>query len=56
MRRLTVSTLFEGSIKIPHLRLTGRWLEAAGFPPGSLVNVRVANGQLVITPRNEKEN
>lgn len=58
MRTLTVSTLFRdaaqkgsitGKAKVPHLRLTGRWLERAGFAPGSRVHVHVVNGQLVIT-------
>ena len=29
---------WKGSIK-PKIRLTGRWLERAGFPPGQNVNV-----------------
>ena len=60
-RTLTVSTLFRRvthtahlssmtrNARVPHLRLTGQWLERAGFPPGARVAVHVVNGQLVIT-------
>lgn len=61
MRTLTISTLFRdaaqkgsitGKVRVPHLRLTGRWLERAGFAPGARVHVvATANGQLVITTR-----
>jgi hypothetical protein len=63
MRALTVSTLFRdtaqkgsitGKAKVPHLRLTGRWLERAGFAPGSRVRVVATTaGQLVITTHHE---
>ncbi len=55
-RTLTVSTLFRDPrgrfsrpARVPHIRLTGQWLAAAGFPPGSRIAVRIAEGQLVIT-------
>lgn len=35
---------------VPHLPLTGRWLEQAGFTMGMRVNVLVATGCLVIQP------
>jgi hypothetical protein len=54
-RKLNVSTLFRdtahaSSVPIPHLRLTGQWLEAAGFSPGARVRVVVHHGQLIISP------
>jgi toxic protein SymE len=56
-RQLTVSALWRSYghpsrpqfTKVPHLRLSGRWLEAAGFSTGAAVKVRVDQGQLVIT-------
>lgn len=57
MRRLTVSTLFQprrrGGVTTPHLRLSGRWLESAGFIKGARVAVTVTAGQLIITPAHE---
>jgi len=57
MKTLTVSSLFQprrrGGTTAPHLRLTGRWLEAAGFPAGARVQVQVQKGQLVITGANK---
>ena len=32
------------------LRLKGKWLERAGFPPGSRVKVIITNGTLTIQP------
>ena len=32
----------------PHLRLTGRWLDRAGFAVGAAVRVQVAPGRLVL--------
>ena len=53
MKTLTISSLYQprrrGGTTAPHLRLTGRWLEAAGFPAGARVQVQVQQGQLVIT-------
>ena len=59
MRTLTISTLFRdaaqkgsitGKVRVPHLRLTGRWLERAGFAPGSRVHVvKNVEGQLLIS-------
>ena len=34
----------------PKIRLSGRWLERAGFRPGSRVTVTVEDGRLVLTP------
>ncbi len=56
-RTLTVSALLRDTIRpyspprrIPHLRLTGDWLAAAGFHSGSRIIVHVHAGQLIITP------
>lgn len=56
MRTLKVSTLYRDGralrvrpARVPHLRLTGHWLAAAGFPSGVRVQVAVTAGQLVIT-------
>lgn len=32
----------------PHLRLTGRWLDRAGFAVGKAVRVQVERGRLVL--------
>jgi hypothetical protein len=37
------------STVVPHLRLTGHWLEQAGFAIGQQVTVTVQHGKLVIT-------
>ncbi|WP_144422905.1 SymE family type I addiction module toxin, partial [Xanthomonas arboricola] len=34
---------------IPTLRLRGRWLEQLGFTIGSKLNIRMRNGELVVT-------
>lgn len=39
-----------GSRRFPVLRLSGVWLERAGFAPGQRVQVRVDAGRLVIEP------
>jgi hypothetical protein len=42
---ITVSDMGPG---IAYLRLRGRWLEDAGFPPGTLVRVEVSQRRLVV--------
>lgn len=37
-------------LPVPRIRLTGRWLEQAGFKPHSRVCVQVEEGRLIITP------
>lgn len=34
---------------VPWLKLSGRWLELAGFKPHQLVRIEVQHGRLVIT-------
>lgn len=36
--------------KGPTLRLQGRWLERAGFVPGTIVRIAVTRGRLVFEP------
>lgn len=36
--------------QVPKLRLTGLWLEQAGFKPGEKVQVEVKSGELVLKP------
>ncbi|QNH14536.1 MULTISPECIES: SymE family type I addiction module toxin [unclassified Xanthomonas] len=38
------------SQRIPTLRLSGQWLEALGFAPGSKPQIAIVDGALVITP------
>ena len=60
-RRLTISSLWVGQRSeyqasfCPFLRLSGRWLEKAGFRIGQSVFVQVENGKLTIMPMEETE-
>ncbi len=60
-RRLTISSLWVGQRSeyqasfCPFLRLSGRWLEKAGFRIGQSVFVQVENGKLTITAMKEAE-
>lgn len=47
-RLFTVSRRFHGNRCTPFLRLTGRWMRAAGFDEGQAVEVEVHRGRLVI--------
>lgn len=60
MRTLTVSTLYRQprhphggrTQRVPHIRLSGQWLERHGFTPGARVHVvHNVQGQIVITAR-----
>lgn len=48
LRLATVSPLFQGAKRVPMLRLTGRWLAAAGFDIGQLIEIKVERGKLTI--------
>lgn len=51
IRHLTVGYLAGASRKRPaHIRIIGRWVEAAGFPEGTKVDVEVSEGRIVIRP------
>lgn len=41
--------------RMPCLTLKGQWLEEAGFTTGTVVDVRVMNGCLVITAREAEQ-
>ena len=52
-RHLTVSAIQRNnrrmsSTVVPHLRLSGRWLESAGFRIGDKVRVELEHGRLAI--------
>lgn len=51
MRRYTVTNRNREGCRgpVPELRLSGRWMERAGFAPGSLLAVQVEEGRLVVT-------
>lgn len=34
----------------PWIKLSGRWIETAGFLPGQQVRITVEHGKLIITP------
>ena len=39
-----------GFVATAKLMLSGHWLEAAGFAPGTVASVEVQAGRLIITP------
>jgi len=43
------------SQRIPTLRLSGQWLEALGFAPGSKPRIAIVDGALMITPATEPD-
>ena len=51
-RRLTIGCTGTGAPRpdVPFLRLSGRWLERAGFAIGRSVKVEVSEGRLLIQP------
>lgn len=57
-RRLTVSSASNYPEYVPFaaLRIKGKWLEAAGFPVGTPVEIVVEDGRMVVTalPKPEK--
>lgn len=54
MRTLTITKLFRPlrwqTQFVPFLRLSGKWLAAAGFQPGGKVIVSIVDGALVVRP------
>lgn len=56
MRTLKVSTLYRpartrgAAQQVPHLRLTGQWLERAGFTAGGRVIVELLGGIITLKP------
>ena len=57
MRRNTVSYLCpsRGGGAVPFIRLSGKWLERAGFDIGGSVLVATENGKLTITFEKKEE-
>jgi hypothetical protein len=51
-RRLTIGCTGTGAPRpdVPFLRLSGRWLERAGFAIGGKVKIDVSDGRLIIEP------
>lgn len=47
-RLLTVCSRFQPGGRVPDLRMTGRWLEAAGFASGQQFDVEVEAGKLTL--------
>jgi Toxin SymE, type I toxin-antitoxin system len=53
MRKVTVTYSFRESGCVPMIRLRGKWLQFAGFKEGTLVQVEVAAGKMVLTVTKE---
>jgi len=56
-RQLTVSyaSRYPDYSRIPAITMKGQWLEAAGFATGTAVDVKVMEGCIVLTARQESE-
>jgi len=54
-RELLVGQTFQSrgrdEVAVPFIRLSGRWLEQAGFTSGTRIEVRVKTGQLLLVRR-----
>ncbi|HEX3818600.1 MAG TPA: SymE family type I addiction module toxin [Chthoniobacterales bacterium] len=52
MRKLKVSSQYQerrwDGVVVPFIRLSGKWLEKAGFPIGTKITVRKQKGALVL--------
>jgi len=49
MRLLTISAMWQTARRIvPFIRISGKWLAAAGFHPGQRIIVHVETGKLTI--------
>jgi Toxin SymE, type I toxin-antitoxin system len=56
IRRLQVGYLAGAARKHPpQIRISGRWVEEAGFPVGTHVNVEVSPSRIVIEPIHPEE-
>ncbi|ALB61506.1 FIG00554157: hypothetical protein [Cronobacter condimenti 1330] len=49
--RVSYASRFHDGVNLAALTLRGKWLEEAGFPTGTDVEVRVMHGCIVITAR-----
>ena len=43
------STNYRGLTMVPFIRMSGKWLQAAGFDPGDSIRVEIEYGRLVIS-------
>lgn len=53
MRSLKIESIHrkKGQKPFSKLRLKGKWLTEAGFPPESQVNIIVESGKIIIVPK-----
>lgn len=57
-RQLTIYTKFQlrsysKNVKIPEIRIAGKWLRESGFEEGKRINIKVAQNKLIITLEEE---
>jgi len=45
----------KGLIEFPFIRLSGKWLEQAGFIRGDLVQISASRGEIKLTPLRKRE-
>jgi Toxin SymE, type I toxin-antitoxin system len=51
----TFQTRGHEEVAVPFIRLSGRWLEQAGFTSGTRVEVRVKSGKLLLVRRDSAD-
>lgn len=58
-KKLKIYTKYQprrhGGVRIPEIRLEGKWLDALGFKQGQTVKIELADHKLTITLRQEFE-
>jgi len=58
-RKLKIHTKYQarrfGEVKIPEIRLEGKWLDELGFKQGQTVTIELADNKLTITIDKELE-
>lgn len=58
-RKLKIHTKYQtrrfGEVKIPEIRLEGKWLDELGFKQGQTVTIELADNKLTITVDKELE-
>ena len=45
-------TFYNGAVKIPEIRVRGKWLESAGFQVGDKITIEIYESRLVIQVEN----
>lgn len=57
-RKLKIHTKYQarrfGEVRIPEIRLEGKWLDNVGFKRGQTVKIKVQNNKLTITIDRDK--